>query len=110
MHRLFYGLEKSAKILFETGAEKIENYLEELTDYLCELVAGKNYEIVSSRVPGEKSQIVCIKHQNGFTSVEIAKHLENEKIIVSPRGERIRIAPHFFNNREDIERLIENLP
>jgi selenocysteine lyase/cysteine desulfurase len=107
---LFYGLEKSAKILFETGAEKIENYLEELTDYLCELVAGKNYEIVSSRVPGEKSQIVCIKHQNGFTSVEIAKHLENEKIIVSPRGERIRIAPHFFNNREDIERLIENLP
>ncbi len=107
---LFYGLEKSAKLLFETGAEKIESYLEELTDYLCELVAGKNYEIVSSRMPGEKSQIVCLKHQNGFTSAEIAKHLENEKIIVSPRGERIRIAPHFFNNREDIERLIENLP
>lgn len=107
---LFYGLEKSAKLLFETGAEKIESYLEELTDYLCELLAGKNYEIVSSRAQGEKSQIVCIKHQNGLTPNQIAKHLENEKIIVSQRGERIRIAPHFFNNREDIERLIENLP
>lgn len=107
---LFYGLEQSANLLFETGAEKIENYLEELTDYLCELVNSKNYEIVSSRAPGEKSQIVCLKPQNGFTSIEIAKHLENKKIIVSPRGERVRIAPHFFNSRKDIETLVENLP
>jgi selenocysteine lyase/cysteine desulfurase len=41
---------------------------------------------------------------------EIARRLERENIIVSPRNDRIRIAPHFFNNREDIERLIEVLP
>ncbi|MGC2235593.1 MAG: aminotransferase class V-fold PLP-dependent enzyme [Pyrinomonadaceae bacterium] len=107
---LFYGLEQSVKLLSETGAENIENYLEELSDYLCELLAGKNYEIVSSRAKGEKSQIVCVKHQNGLTPNEIAAALEKENIIVSPRGERIRIAPHFFNNREDIERLIKALP
>ena len=107
---LFYGFEQSAKLLFEIGAEKIENYLEELTDYLCELLAGKDYEIVSSRAKGEKSQIVCIKHKNNLTPTEIAARLENENIIVSPRGDRVRIAPHFFNNREDIERLAENLP
>jgi len=107
---LFYGLEQSAKLLFETGAEKIEDYLKELTDYLCELLAGKNYEIVSSRAVGEESQIVCIKNNDGLTSVEIANHLQKENIIVSPRGDRVRIAPHFFNNREDIERLAENLP
>ncbi len=107
---LFYGLEQSVKLLNETGAANIENYLEELSDYLCELLAGKNYEIVSSRAGSEKSQIVCIKHQNGLTPNEIAERLEKENIIVSPRGERIRIAPHFFNNREDIEKLIEALP
>jgi len=107
---LFYGLEQSLKLLRETGAENIENYLENLSDYLCELLAGTNYEIISSREKNEKSQIVCIKHRNGLTPVEIAKRLENEKIIVSPRGDRIRIAPHFFNNQEDIERLIEILP
>jgi len=106
---LFYGLEQSAKLLFETGAEKIENYLEELTDYLCKLIAEKNYEIVSSRAKCEKSQIVCIKHKNNLTPTEIAARLENENIIVSPRGDRVRIAPHFFNNREDVERLAENL-
>lgn len=107
---LFYGLEQSLKLLHETGASNIENYLENLSDYLCELLAGKNYEIVSSRAKNEKSQIACIKHRNGLTSNEIAKHLETEKIIVSPRGDRIRIAPHFFNNQEDIQRLIESLP
>ncbi len=107
---LFYGLEQSAKLLQETGAEKIQGYLEELTDYLCELLAGKNYEIVSSRTKNEKSQIVCIKHLDGLSPTEIAKHLERENIIVSPRNDRIRIAPHFFNNREDVERLIETLP
>jgi selenocysteine lyase/cysteine desulfurase len=107
---LFYGLEQSLKLIQETGLKTIENYLEDLSDYLCELISGKNYEIVSSRAKGEKSQIVCIKHQNGLTSNEIAKKLEAEKIIVSPRGDRLRIAPHFFNNREDIEKLAENLP
>ena len=107
---LFYGLEQSLKLLHKTGAEKIESYLEDLSDYLCELLSGAGYEIVSSRAAGEKSQIVCVKNRNGLTSSQIAEHLQNENIIVSPRGSRVRIAPHFFNNREDIERLVEALP
>lgn len=102
---LFYGLEQSTKLLLEIGAEKIENYLEDLTDHLCEIINEKNYEIVSSREKGEKSQIVCIKNKNGLLPKEIAEHLESEKIIVSPRNDRIRIAPHFYNNREEIEKL-----
>ena len=107
---LFYGLEQSAKLLNETGLDRIQIYLAELTDYLRELLAGKNYEIVSSRAPGEKSSIVCIRHNGGMTSIEIAKRLEEQNVIVSPRGDRVRIAPHFYNNREDIERLISSLP
>jgi len=107
---LFYGLEQSLRLLHETGAENIRNYLEDLTDYLCELLRAKNYEIVSSRAGNEKSQIVCILPKANQTSGELAENLQNENIIVSPRGERIRIAPHFFNHREDIEKLIEALP
>ena len=107
---LFYGLEQSTKLLFEIGAQNIQNYLEELSDYLCEILPAESYEIVSSRATGEKSQIVCIKHRAGLTPNKIAEHLQKENIIVSPRGDRLRIAPHFFNNREDIERLAAHLP
>lgn len=107
---LFYGLEQSLKLLKETGLEKIDTYLEGLTDYLCDLLAGKDYDIISSRFPSEKSAIVCIKHRNGKHCGEIAEYLQYENIIVSPRGERLRIAPHFYNNREDIDRLVRALP
>jgi selenocysteine lyase/cysteine desulfurase len=107
---LFYGLEQSAKLLTETGLDRIASHLEDLTDFLCELVAGKNYEIVSSRLPVERSSIVCIRSLDGSSSTDIARHLEEQKIVVSPRGDRVRIAPHFYNNREDIERLVSALP
>lgn len=107
---LFYGLEQSLKILCEIGAENSRKYLLGLTDHLCDLLQNKDYAIVSSRETSEKSQIVCIKPKENQSSNELAATLEKEKIIVSPRGERIRIAPHIFNNRADIERLIEFLP
>jgi cysteine desulfurase/selenocysteine lyase len=107
---LFYGLEQSLKLLNETGAGKIEAHLAELTDQLCDSLGGSDYEIVSSRREGERSQIVCLKHRGGLNPNEIFTSLENQKIIVSPRGDRLRIAPHFFNNSGDIDRLVEALP
>jgi cysteine desulfurase / selenocysteine lyase len=107
---LFYGLEQSTKLLFNTGARNIQIYLEDLTDHFCEILSKLYYEIVSSREPGEKSQIVCIKNRSGLAPNEIAKHLEARNIIVSPRNDRIRVAPHFFNTKEEIEKLVENLP
>ena len=107
---LFYGLEQSLKLLNDTGLDKIDSYLEGLTDHLCELLAGKDYYILSSRTPGEKSAIVCVKHRGGIHCNEIAKELQAANIIVSPRNDRLRIAPHFYNNTEDIDRLVEHLP
>ncbi|HEY2846973.1 MAG TPA: aminotransferase class V-fold PLP-dependent enzyme, partial [Pyrinomonadaceae bacterium] len=107
---LFYGLEQSLKLLTDTGLANIENYTLGLSDQLCDGLAGRDYDIVSSRTPGEKSPIVCIKHRNGHPANEIAKDLEKQKIIVSPRGDRLRIATHFYNNSQDVDRLLEALP
>jgi selenocysteine lyase/cysteine desulfurase len=106
---LFYGLEQSLKLLNGAGAENIAAYLEGLTDQLCDGLGRRDYEIVSSRRPSEKSQIVCIKSTKGETPNEIASRLQAENIIISPRGDRIRIAPHFYNNEADITRLVESL-
>jgi selenocysteine lyase/cysteine desulfurase len=35
--------------------------------------------------------------------------LAERKIIVTKKPQGIRVATHFFNNEEDIERLIEGL-
>lgn len=107
---LFYGLEQSLKLLHDTGTENIQNHLETLTDYLCDSLGGKNYDIISSRAASEKTAIVCIKHRDGSPPNQIAAELESKNVIISPRGDRLRIAPHFYNNIGDIERLVEALP
>ena len=107
---LYYGLEASLKMLESVGGETIAAHLFDLTDYLCELLAAKNYEIVSSRREEEKSQIVSVKYRGDLTGEQIAADLERENIIVSPRGDRLRIAPHFFNTAADIEKLVAALP
>jgi selenocysteine lyase/cysteine desulfurase len=107
---LYYGLEQSLKLLHETGKDIIEKHLYALTDHLCDSLAGSAYEIVSSRSNKEKSSIVCIRHQGGMNPNQIAAELEKENVIVSPRGDRVRVSPHFYNNIEDIDRLLEVLP
>ena len=107
---LFYGLEQNLLLLDKIGTKNIENHLENLTDYLCENLPLERYELVSSREKGEKSQIVSLKNKKGLSSEEVFGKLEEKNIIISARGDKIRIAPHFFNNQKDIEILLENLP
>ncbi|HMT08159.1 MAG TPA: aminotransferase class V-fold PLP-dependent enzyme [Pyrinomonadaceae bacterium] len=107
---LFYGLEQSLKLLTEAGLGNIERHLQSLSDQLCDSIDSGKYEIVSSRIPGEASQIVCIRNREGLHPNALAKQLEAENIVVSPRIDRLRIAPHLFNTSEDIERLVAALP
>ena len=107
---LFHGLEASLKLLTETGIERIAAHLSELTDFLCECLAGRDYEIVSSRRAGEKSQIVCLRPHDGQTPHALYAHLKQQGIITAPRGDRLRISPHFYNTASEIETLVKALP
>jgi cysteine desulfurase/selenocysteine lyase len=107
---LIHGFKASLDLLHQYGPTPIASYLEELTDYLCDRVQTKPYEIVSSRAPGEKSQIVCIRHRGELSAMALYAHLKQRNIITAPRGDRLRIAPHFYNTRQEIDQLIESLP
>lgn len=107
---LIHGFKASLELLHRFGPARIENYLEQLTDHLCERLQTKQYEVVSSREPGEKSQIVCIRHRGGMSAMALYAHLKQQNIVAAPRGDRLRIAPHFYNTRDEIDQVIESLP
>src|SRR5918992_4050109 len=81
---LIHGLKESLTLLTNHGVSNIANYLEELTDYLCERLKERNYEVVSSRALGEKSQIVCIRHLGGMSPMALYAHLMARHIITAP--------------------------
>ena len=107
---LIYGLKASLDLLHRYGPAHIANYLEELTDHLCERLQTKPYDVVGPRTPGEKSQIVCIRPRDGLSAMALYAHLKQRNIITAPRGDRLRIAPHLYNTRAEIDQLIEALP
>src|SRR5215216_1191074 len=107
---LLHGFKASLELLNRFGVRNIADYLEELTDYLCERLRGKRYEIFSSRAPGEKSQIVCIRHPGNLSAMALYHRLRSSSIITAPRVDRLRIAPHFYNSPAEIDELIKALP
>ena len=53
-----------------------------------------------------RSGIKVFRQEN---AQKIVMKLEKKGIIVSARGEGIRVSPHFYNNEEDIDRLTGKL-
>ncbi|HKP46167.1 MAG TPA: aminotransferase class V-fold PLP-dependent enzyme [Pyrinomonadaceae bacterium] len=107
---LIHGLEQSLTLLTETGIDRIADYLSSLTDHLCERLANKPYDVVSSRRPAEKSQIVCIQHPAGLTPLQLYNHLKDHGVVTAPRGDRLRISPHLYNTIDEIDQLVAELP
>lgn len=107
---LIHGFKASLELITRFGVQNVANYLEELTDDLCERLKAKPYEIVSSRAPGEKSQIVCIRNLDGLSAMSLYHQLNARNIVTSPRLERLRIAPHFYNTPGEVEDFVSALP
>jgi len=103
------GLGAAIELFLQVGVEKIENYLLELGDYLCERLEERGYRVVSSRREEEKSAVICCRHEQHSAS-DLHHKLNEQRIITTPRLNRLRISPHFYNTREEIDRLIEALP
>lgn len=103
------GLGAAIELFLQAGVEKIENYLLGLGDYLCEQLRERSYHIVSSRHEGEKSAVICCQHER-YSASDLHHKLNEQRIITTPRLNRLRISPHFYNTKEEIDQLIEALP
>jgi len=107
---LIHGLNASLELLKATGTERIAAYLETLSNCLCDNLSSKNYRVISARDLGRKSQIVCIQHRGGVSAMELYAQLKSNNIITAPRSDRLRIAPHFYNSFDEIDKLVSALP
>ena len=88
------------------GINKIEDRLNELTEYLINKLKKMNLKIISPIEKEYRSSIVVIELQN---SKEIVEELSKNGIIVSERLNRLRVSLNIFNNKEDIDTFTTEL-
>ncbi len=103
------ALGASIGLLVEVGMSTVTQRVLALNAQLCEGLEQKGYMIVSSRRPEETSGIVSFQSRR-HNHAEIISSLEKQKIIIVEREGRLRASPHFYQNADDISRLLAALP
>jgi cysteine desulfurase/selenocysteine lyase len=101
-----FALGGAIDLLDSIGKESIRDYILGLNNYLEEKLSEIDIQILSVTRPEYRSGITILKVNDPKI---IAGKLAYKKIIVSARGEGLRVSYHIFNNRSDIDALIEGL-
>jgi selenocysteine lyase/cysteine desulfurase len=88
------------------GVARIQTTLSALTAKIAQRATECGYLVLP---PGERcGHMIGIRHPLGIPS-GLAALLREAKVFVSIRGDSIRIAPHLYNDLDDIDRLFEVL-
>ncbi len=104
------GLEAALELLLSNGLSEIEARIMSLTDYLISGLEARGC-IIASPIDHrqERSGIVCFRHP-AVDSEALAGRLEAADVTVCRRGAVIRVSPHFYNSRAELDRLLSTLP
>ena len=94
-------------LLLEIGPANIECRILDLTQSLATRLRAAGAEVLSPWGEGERSGIVVFRLGNDPRA--LADELNRKGFVVRSRGGGVRVAPHFYNNEEDLDRLLAAL-
>jgi selenocysteine lyase/cysteine desulfurase len=102
-----FSLGASANYLLQLGTEEIERRALALNRYLTEQLAAAGWRVLSPlRDEASRSAETLVAADD---PARVARHLSARGVAVTQKPEGIRVATHFFNNEEDIARLVAAL-
>jgi cysteine desulfurase/selenocysteine lyase len=100
------ALGESCRYLKELGPEAVEARIIALCDYLVDGLRRKGRPIVTPLVEGRRSGIVCFGVED---AVNLVERLIERDVIVSAREGKVRAGIHFYNDEDDVDRLLAEL-
>ena len=102
-----YAMERSLEYLNRVGISQVETRNLMLSRYLYDRLSGLGKKLWT---PGPPASTIVSYFQEG--AVELAARLKAMKIKVTGRsahGDHVRVSNHFYNPKEDVDRLLDNL-
>ncbi|MEM2673846.1 MAG: aminotransferase class V-fold PLP-dependent enzyme, partial [Candidatus Bathyarchaeia archaeon] len=102
----YVGVEESMRLLLDFGMENVEKKIKEIDEYLINRLLDYGYNIQTPLGEGEHHAIVNFRVKNPDKLMEF---LLRNGVVASKRVGGIRVSPHFYNTKEEIDRFIEIL-
>jgi selenocysteine lyase/cysteine desulfurase len=104
------GMGAAVNLLLRAGVPAVEGVVLRLADRLRDELTGRGYVLVlKPTLPSERSGIVSFRHPR-MVPAELHTRLREAGVIISLRSDFLRASPHYYNNDEDLDRLLEALP
>lgn len=95
------------RLLHEWRPERIQAYVRSLTRELLAEVRGLGYTVEDD--PYRVGHLFGIRMPEGLELDQVKRALDAENVSVSLRGSALRVAPHLFNDGEDMAALLRAL-
>jgi selenocysteine lyase/cysteine desulfurase len=92
--------------ILDWGVENVSETIGELTDLIEEEARKRGIEAVSAKWRGRHMIGLRLGSQ---APEDLAARLAAKGVIVSVRGESVRVSPHLYNTEEDVDRLFAAL-
>jgi len=90
----------------EAGVPAIEAHVAGLVDRLLDGLDALGATVVTPRDPRRRGPLVCIRARDVG---ELVETLAADRIVVSSREDKLRVALHLYNVDEDVDTLLEAL-
>ena len=101
-----YAAVAGLQVLLEVGLRDIWDYTKELSESIRLRLDELGFEIATPEAPGSSGLMLAVRALKPELSV---LQLEADGVIVSTRGNNLRVSPHFYNSIEDADRLVSSL-
>jgi selenocysteine lyase/cysteine desulfurase len=102
-----FALGASVEMMMEIGVKEIEARALEVNGYLTRRLTETGWKVLSPlHDESYRSAETLVEFS---TPAQLVSHLAQKKILVTEKPQGIRVATDFFNNEEDVERLIDSL-
>jgi selenocysteine lyase/cysteine desulfurase len=103
---LIVGFDAALELLNEIGIPAIGRHINGLIEHLATGLAELGAEVFPA--PEIRKHILTFTHASADGS-QLLEHLTEKKFVISRRRGRIRVSPHLYNTREEIDLLVDEV-
>jgi kynureninase len=98
------------ELILEVGVDRIRARNLELCEVIVRRADNVGLEVLSPRDPASRGGLVRVRVPGGRARAEATLHALFERdVVLDSRGDSLRISPHFFNDKGDIDRCFDEL-
>ena len=94
------------ELILQTGVEGIKSHLDQLTERALHLAADYQLTIFGPDTPARKGAILAVDAGSVDDAHTLEGKLRQRGVIVSARGNALRLAPHGFTQEQELEQAL----